>query len=319
MNQIPETSKTHGLDQDQVNRLLEKSAIRELLRDQTALWRVLFEEARDGIVVLDQSGRAYEANRRFADMLGYSPEEVTGLHVWDWNKQFSQSEILAMIRQINDAGHQFETQHVRKDGVVLDVELSNRVADFRGQRLIFCTCRDVTEQKNNEARMHLLATTDSLTGMLNREEFSRTLAQEVDRTLRYETPLSLIMYDIDQFKKVNDIFGHGVGDEVLRATSQLVARQVRRVDRAARWSGEEFLVLMPQTDLAGASCVAEMLRRAIAGHRFEAIQGVTASFGVTEFAAQDDVETFLKRVDRALALAKEKGRNCVESLDASSV
>ena len=318
MNQIPETSKTHGLDQDQVNRLLEKSAIRELLRDQTALWRILFEEAWDGIVVLDQSGKVYEANRRFADLLGYSLDEVAGLHVWDWDKQFNESEVLAMIRQISDVGHQFETRHVRKDGGVIDVELWNNVAVFRGQKLIFCFCRDVTERKKTEARITFLATTDSLTGMLNRSEFSRLLAHEVDRTLRYETPLSMIMYDIDHFKQVNDAFGHGAGEEVLRVTSQLVSGQIRRVDRAARWSGEEFLVLMPQTDLAGASCVAEMLRRAIAGHHFKTGQMVTASFGVTEFSSQDDADTFLKRVDKALRLAQEKGRNCVESLGASA-
>ena len=315
-HQLPETATAHGLDPEQARRLLEQSAVRELIRDQDSLWHILFEESRDGIVVLDQEGRVYEANRRFAAMLGYTLEEVRTLHVWDWDNQFSAEELRGMIRQIDGTGHHFETQQVRRDGSVIDVELSNSATMFRGQKMIFCICRDISERKKAEARIHLLATTDSLTGLLNRGEFGRRLDREIDRARRYATPLSLILYDLDHFKRVNDSFGHPAGDEVLRETSRLVREKVRCVDCAARWGGEEFIILLPQTGLEGATSTAEKLRRAIAELRFAAMPAVTASFGVTPFAAGDDAFTLVKRADEALYLAKTRGRNRVECLTA---
>ncbi|NLB06994.1 MAG: diguanylate cyclase, partial [Desulfobulbaceae bacterium] len=252
-HQLPETATAHGLDPEQARRLLEQSAVRELIRDQDSLWHILFEGSRDGIVVLDQEGRVYEANRRFATMLGYTLEEVRTLHVWDWDNQFSAEELRGMIRQIDGTGQHFETQQVRRDGSVIDVELSNSATMFRGQKMIFCICRDITERKKAEARIHLLATTDSLTGLLNRGEFGRRLDREIDRARRYTTPLSLILYDLDHFKRVNDSFGHPAGDEVLREPSRLVREKVRCVDCAARGGGEEFIVLLPQTGLEGAT------------------------------------------------------------------
>ena len=115
---------------------------------------------------------------------------------------------------------------------------------------------------------------------------------------------------------MNDSFGHPAGDEVLRETSRLVREKVRCVDCAARWGGEEFIILLPQTGLEGATSTAEKLRRAIAALRFAAMPAVTASFGVTPFAAGDDAFTLVKRADEALYLAKTRGRNRVECLTA---
>ena len=123
-NQMPETVATHHLDQKQAEQLLERSAIRELVRDQDSLWQVFFEESRDGIVVLDQAGKVHETNRRFATMLGYTIEEIRRLNVWDWDARYNQEVILGMLHQINGTGHHFETQQLRKDGTVIDVELS---------------------------------------------------------------------------------------------------------------------------------------------------------------------------------------------------
>ena len=111
---------------------------------------------------------------------------------------------------------------------------------------------------------------------------------------------------------MNDSFGHPAGDEVLRETSRLVREKVRCVDCAARWGGEEFIILLPQTGLEGATSTAEKLRRAIADLPFAAMPAVTASFGVTPFAAGDDAFTLVKRADEALYLAKTRGRNRVE-------
>lgn len=174
----------------------------------------------------------------------------------------------------------------------------------------------VTQRKRAEEEIHLLATTDSLTGIANRREFVRILEGEVDRARRYGVPLSLAMYDLDNFKRVNDTYGHDAGDDVLQAVTSLVKENIRAVDVAARWGGEEFMVLMPQSDIQAARNAAEKLRLAIAGHCFDKIDRLTASFGIAVFEPQDDLNSLLKRVDDALYRAKELGRNRVEILAA---
>jgi diguanylate cyclase (GGDEF)-like protein len=171
---------------------------------------------------------------------------------------------------------------------------------------------DITQRKRAEEEIYLLATTDSLTGIANRRQFSTLLAGEVDRAKRYGTPMSVAMYDFDYFKRVNDTFGHDVGDAVLQAVTSLVKEKIRVNDVVARWGGEEFMVLMPQSDIEAARNASEKLRLAIAGHHFDKVGTLTASFGVAAFEPQDDLNSLLKRVDDALYRAKAQGRNRVE-------
>lgn len=173
---------------------------------------------------------------------------------------------------------------------------------------------DITQRKQAEEEIHLLATTDSLTGIANRREFSAILTREIDRAKRYAVPLSLVMYDLDYFKHVNDTFGHDAGDYVLQAVTALVKEHIRANDVVSRWGGEEFMVLMPQSDLASARNAAEKLRLAISSYQFDKVGQLTVSFGVTAFEPQDDLNSLLKRVDDALYRAKERGRNRVEML-----
>ncbi len=123
---------------------------RAALADELARRRILLEQSRDGIVVLDKTGKVVEANLSFARMLGYSLEEVTQLHVWDWEFLYPLDRLKEMLRAIDEAGDHFETQHRRKDGTIYDVEISTNAAVFAGQKLIFCVCRDVSAQKQAE-------------------------------------------------------------------------------------------------------------------------------------------------------------------------
>ncbi|MBI5685038.1 MAG: PAS domain S-box protein [Verrucomicrobia bacterium] len=132
-----------------------KQAEATLLAEATRR-RILIERSRDGIVVLDQQGKVFEANPRFADMLGYTPEEVLQLHVWDWDRDWPQERVLEAIRTLGPEGAHFETRHWRKDGSYLDVELSNSAAELEGQRLVFCVCRDITERKRAEEEIQQL-------------------------------------------------------------------------------------------------------------------------------------------------------------------
>lgn len=168
--------------------------------------------------------------------------------------------------------------------------------------------------------IHLLeaAETDVLTSLANRRKTLRVLAHEFDRAERYGRPLSLVMLDIDHFKQVNDSFGHPVGDEVLRAVARRIQRKMRVSDHFGRWGGEEFLLICPETDDAGAVRIAERMRRAIKQSRVGRAGQVTASFGVSTYLGEGDCESLIEQADRYLYAAKQGGRDCVMSISAAA-
>jgi PAS domain S-box-containing protein len=140
--------------------ITERKLMEESLANEAIRRRILVEQSRDGIVILDQNGAVYEANRRFADMLGYTPEEVLHLHVWDWEYLYPRERVVEMIRTVDEAGDHFETKHKRKDGSIYDVEISTNGAMFAGgQKLIFCVCRDITERKVAEEKRQAILQT----------------------------------------------------------------------------------------------------------------------------------------------------------------
>ncbi len=175
-------------------------------------------------------------------------------------------------------------------------------------------------RKRQERRLLRLATTDALTGLPNRRSFFESLSREITRSVRRGRPISLILCDIDIFKNVNDTYGHDVGDEVLRQFARVLRKTVRAEDLPVRYGGEEFGVLLPETDLRNSLQTAERLRNVVEKTRFHIDGGVenslfiylTASFGVEEFlGAQDSAAEFFARADRALYEAKTGGRNRV--------
>lgn len=156
-----------------------------------------------------------------------------------------------------------------------------------------------------------VAYTDSLTGIYNRLHFNRLLDAEMDKIKRYGGELSIIFFDIDNFKQINDTYGHPTGDAILKEIAEVIASANRSTDVFARYGGEEFIIMAVSTNILGAKEHAQRLRQDIEQHRFE-IGHVTASFGVTECEiASDDRLTLLQRADKALYQAKSEGRNCV--------
>jgi len=133
--------------------ITELKRAEEALTNEAIRRRILIEQSRDGIVILDQNSKVYESNQRFAEMIGFSPEEVLHLHVWDWEFQIPREQLLDMIHSVDETGDHFETQHRRKDGTIYDVEISTNGAVFAGQKLIFCVCRDITERKQIEEEL----------------------------------------------------------------------------------------------------------------------------------------------------------------------
>lgn len=163
-------------------------------------------------------------------------------------------------------------------------------------------------------RFQLLAITDPLTGLLNRRYLEERFAQEIERSKRYQFPLSFVMLDIDGFKSFNDTFGHQAGDEVLRETAHCIRKSLRNFDVAARYGGEEFIVVLPETDVTSATILAERLRKAVEQHftSERARHPVTVSIGVSSLSKTlQNRQQVIRAADQALYAAKKRGKNCV--------
>jgi two-component system, cell cycle response regulator len=159
------------------------------------------------------------------------------------------------------------------------------------------------------------ATTDGLTGLVNRRTMDRTLDDMLARARRSGGPLSVVLCDIDHFKSVNDVYGHGTGDDVLKAVAKAMSSVARNTDVVARYGGEELCVLCEHTDVDGAAVVAEKLRRAVHAVLLQTEKGplsVTSSFGVAALHSDDTRASLFHRADTAMYAAKAAGRNCVK-------
>ncbi len=292
----------------------------ELLRRQLEL---VVRSTGEGILTLDTDGNHTLVNPVAARMLGYEVEELIGRHahdIWQHSKAdgtaYAEGDS-AISQTLKDGQIRRNDNEVfwRKDGTSFPVEYTS--APIRSDQTItgvVVTFLDITERKQAEREIHTLATTDSLTGIANRRMFMQVLESEITRAKRYGAPLTLVMYDIDHFKQVNDTYGHDIGDEVLKGITGLVRANIRAVDMVARWGGEEFIILTTQSDIHSALAMAEKLRTVIAGRVFEKVGTVTASFGVAVYEPHDDSNLLLKKADDALYRAKENGRNRVETI-----
>ncbi len=203
----------------------------------------------------------------------------------------------------------FFSGHILKKQILLDnlligyqKQLEDTIAE-RTQSLI---------EKTEE--LEYLANTDPLTGLLNRRKFTEILDYEFQRFNRYNKPFSLINIDIDYFKKINDNHGHDVGDMIIKHFSQLISSNIRKSDSVARWGGEEFLVLLIETEESEAVRVSENLRKLLLNTQISPVGVVTASFGVTQVQKSDTHDDLLKRSDKILYIAKDNGRNRIETL-----
>jgi len=190
-------------------------------------------------------------------------------------------------------------------------------SDFEDNGSSLIIFHDITAAEMAYEKLEELASLDTLTGIFNRERFNFFLEMELNRAKRYQRPFSLIMFDIDDFKKFNDTYGHDVGDEILKSLTSLVKSKIRESDIFARWGGEEFMIIT-LNDLRSSEQFSEKLRQQIEACSFEkaGIKSIkmTSSFGVTAYRKEDTPEALIKRCDNALYTAKHAGKNCVVTL-----
>ncbi|HYP19849.1 MAG TPA: PAS domain S-box protein [Chloroflexia bacterium] len=310
-----------------INRdVTERKRAEEALRASEHKYRLLMEGATDSVVIIDREGNYIEVNDMACRALGYTRDEFLTLNM----HQVIAPEDLSARPLMDDRraarkGLLFERTMLRKDGTRMLVEISARLLDDGSVQAIV---RDITERKRAEEALHVLATQDALTGLLNRREMDRVLEEEVTRCRRYERTLSVVMIDIDHFKSVNDRYGHKVGDEVLRWMGGIFRNSVRSTDRVARYGGEEVLAILPETGEMEAYRVAERFRATVAARPFtyttpdgEAVSlPITISLGVAELPGHAlTADSLVIAADNALYHAKRSGRNRVVSYTLSAL
>jgi diguanylate cyclase (GGDEF)-like protein len=171
---------------------------------------------------------------------------------------------------------------------------------------------EIEEKQKIEAKLEYQARIDPLTSIYTRRKFNEVLSYELRRDERYPSGLSLILCDLDNFKAINDIYGHNTGDEVLKLFAKMVGDSIRGSDTFARWGGEEFVLLLPETGFETAIQIAEKIRQETENALFSKVGKITVSFGITQYLDGDSEDTIFKRADEALYKAKKNGRNRTE-------
>lgn len=197
------------------------------------------------------------------------------------------------------------------------IEHRSQIAHNRIQRNLFKSLINdyvklAKKLEDNLEHVTHLSETDHLTKAYNRLKFNDVIKKEIIRSKTEKSELSLIMFDIDFFKKINDTYGHDLGDIVLVEISKLVKKLIREEDIFCRWGGEEFMILLPNTSLKLTILVAERIRKSIYDQSIKDIEKISCSFGVVSFDFKEDLDIFIKRVDDKLYTAKNNGRNRVE-------
>ena len=308
------------------------------LRESEARFRSLFEQTHDAVFILDLEGRYLAANKRAADMLGYTTDELLAISVGDVSAEVDESQ--KVRERLLEGKHTpiYERHFRKKDGQIFPVEINAElVRDKNGNPLhIQSVVRDISrrkraqealrkaneqlslrvaevEQLQEELREQVLH--DPLTGLYNRRYLAEMLEHEIARTERERSCLSIIVSDIDHFKDINDTYGHQVGDRFLVEISGLLKRYTRSSDLTCRYGGEEFVLVFPGANGDSALQRAEEIRRKCADiviqHEGKDLS-VTMSFGVAVYPDHGkDAEEIIIKADKALYKSKQTGRNRV--------
>jgi len=276
-------------------------------------------------------------NSASENLYGYSAQEAIGRNLLDLIiPPEMREEVRQTIRQMVESGHPLpmaELSLMRKDGSRVSVYSSHVIVPVAGHTPeLFCLDVDLTQRKQAEKALETanaelqaalirekqLAHTDVLTGVNNRRNLYEVAAHELDIAIRYRQPLSLLMFDLDHFKQVNDTFGHTVGDQILVQVTQAACAELRSADAIGRYGGEEFVILLPMTNAQQAFSLAERIRESVAQICVSTPVGdaaVTLSIGIVEMMPtaghSELLDDLIRHADHAMYTAKQSGRNCV--------
>lgn len=307
-----------------VRDLSERYKVIDELRESENKFRAVVTGAHDAIIMIDGHAKIVFWNKAAERIFQYSEKEMMGKNP---------HEIItppASIEKFKEAypyfqktgkgmaiGRSIELTALKKTGEEFPIELSLSAIQIKKKWCAIAVVRDITERKKMEAELRRLATTDVLTGVDNRRSFMEKAEHEIRRAQRYGTSFAMIIMDIDFFKSINDKYGHQTGDIVLQQMAQTVKSALRESDIFGRIGGEEFSIILMETEQKTARLTAERIRSLIEKldiNTGKATVRLTVSIGLTFFKEGDDISTLSKRSDKALYSAKRNGRNRVISL-----
>ncbi len=265
----------------------------------------LFRKAPIGVYII-QEGRFKAVNKEFISYTGYSEAELLQINPLDIvSESFRESvkkNAIDMLKSQRDKPYEYlGTKKNGEDIWVIEVVVPT---ELQGERAVIGFFMDIDRLASDSV-------TDALTGLYNRRYFNNNLKVESERSDRYGPHLSLILLDVDFFKKYNDTFGHTEGDKVLSMIGNIIKKCIRQTDSGCRYGGEEFAVILPQSDIDSASLTAERIRKCVESETAELNDGVTISAGISQYQLKQNLSEFIKNSDSALYKAKESGRNCV--------
>ncbi len=264
--------------------------------------QLLLERLPVPLGVSDRTGAISYANAAFMQVFGLEPVRIDGIELGEVGGQ-------AAALPATVTGRDGRTLQIRTAAVPV---AERCVLVFEREPERGAAEGDWVAISERVAELEVQALTDPLTGLWNRRQFERMAQIELARTARSRQPVSLIMFDIDHFKRINDRFGHVAGDTLLRTLAGFISARIRDTDLLFRWGGEEFVILASGTGYRGTHHLADKLRAHLAQVDFPDVGRATASFGVAEHLPKESLQAWVERVDRALYAAKAHGRNRVE-------
>lgn len=266
-----------------------------------------------GLMILDANGNVLFSNEAMTSILDRERGALDGMSAFDLTELIARlvPDPPPVVRDralVPSAGgivcEEFE---IRGSSRTVVRWVAQAVDRPEPAKIVLCT--DITAEVDLARTHEREATTDRLTETLNRRGLEPYLAREMSLADRHHVPFSVVLLDIDHFKSINDVYGHNVGDNVLRAVGEVIRKSARTSDLVGRWGGEEFLLLLPHTDLTHARLAADRIRSAVERARVLEARPVTLSAGVAEFAPADTAKSLVQRADKQLYAAKAAGRN----------
>lgn len=267
-----------------------------------------------GIITCDDSGKIRYVNSMVVNLLGSpSIEETKKVNLFTFPLLVDSgfSEKLKQSLQ-TDTHINYELNYESKWGRNIWLNIHNKPFISGGEKQAIIIIDDLTERKKLESHLTSLSFTDTLTGVFNRRYFKQKAEEEIMQARQLHRSFSIIMLDLDNFKEINDNFGHEIGDVALKTITQSIMKEIRKTDTLARWGGEEFVIVLTDISCQQAVNIAEKLRQHLMKTDIPTAGSVTASFGITAYQDGDTVDDLIRRADRMLYLAKLEGRNCVK-------
>ena len=300
-----------------VGTIIDISDVLQTKKELTLLSKAI-EQTDDMVRITDKNGKIIFVNDSNLEHSGYDREDLIGKTPRIFKSGKHTDEFYKNLWSTLLSGNTYKGVLInkKKDGsIYYEQETITPICDDKKSIQNFVvTAKDITKRIEMEKELYKRATIDSLTGIYNRQKGNEQLDIELDRFKRYSNNFVLIMLDIDYFKEVNDVYGHDVGDDILKEICTLISSYIRKSDTLSRWGGEEFIIIAPDLTEEKALQFAEKIRQKISSNNFSEVAQITASFGITFPKADESKERLLKRVDDALYMSKENGRNQVNIL-----